>query len=292
MTDPKSGIISVVGPAAEMADKLATLGCGYQALTESLMYDEHGVHCLGTALDTEGDLDWLVPDAKHLKQSQEEALRGLDAINAASIVRKLKEQGSDSSAGAMERLWQAVSKVLRSTDLGTPEGRADAEGLSTVFGADFYDLHRAVVAELDRLAGEPVKPRADSHRSLARPLASTDDGDLAVGPGYLSEEESEEFIETVANEIRRGWRGLTEVAPRTFLPNATTGQDEYYPITGVQLMQLYVKPVTLFVGCMSEVAAAWLEDQLLYNTTGNDDQAVGDMITAVCWLGGERLGVF
>jgi len=286
MSEPTSDLLKIVGLATTTADELRTIGWRYQHLTEELIYGEHGIHTFHDEDDYyDGDDDDRAADYRH---GQIKALEIFDALDATSIVSQLHEQEFDEAANALHRLREAVYGIIQSTALGT-DGRADARGLAAIFGTDVSQIHRSVLRDLNRVHGQPFRPLGDGAWSLARPLARTDDGDLAVGPGYFSEEESEEFIETVANEIRRGGWGLVEVAPRIFLPNATTGQDEVYPITAVQL---YVKPVTLFVGCMSEVAAAWLEDQLLYNTTANDEHAVADMITAVCWLGGERLGIF
>jgi hypothetical protein len=288
MSEPTSDLVKIVGLATTTADELRAIGWRYQHLTEKLMYDEHGIHTFHDADDYYDGGDDRAADYQH---GQIKALENFDALDATSIVSQLREQEFDAAANALHQLREAVYGIIQSTALRA-DGRADARGVAAIFGTAVSQIHRSVLRELNRVDGRQFRPLSDGAWSLARPIARTDDGDLAVGPGCFSEEESEDFIETVANEIRRGRWGLSEVAPRTFLPNATIGQDEHYSITGVQLMQLYVKPVTLFVGCMSEVAVARLENQLLYNTTANDEHAVAEMVTAVCWLGGERLGVF
>lgn len=264
---------------------LGGIGYRYQALAEGLMYGEHGVRSFGDDPSDEVPPFSAPPFVADFERGQAEASRDFATLNFEGTIQSLSSYRI--ATNALRQLHDSVGTMVRSTDLGTKEGRADGAGLKAIFEVDVASLEKKATDELDefRQSKGDQSRRATSY--LVRPLARTDDGDLAVGPTWMDVTESADFIREVIARMREPYRGFTELAPGRFRPNDAAG----FADPDGDGVQLYVEEVILYVGTMTEVVSAWVEGRLLYNTTScDDDGAIDDMCAAVAWIGGWRWG--
>ena len=256
--------------AAILADDVAILGTDYQICVENLMFDD--------CSDAEGEDG----DGEDLADGPEAAAPTtvgvsadgastyelqLAALDVGPAVHRLHSHGAAAAATALEELHAAVSRIISVIDIRKPLRGYEADCVAKVFDSDVSTLHRSVLVEInnDRVTPESlnerdvaveVDPPLNGFPGPAFALARDDDGYLLVGPSFPTTAEADDFIEKLAGELRDwGEDDLNEISPRTFRPSHEVGED--YP-GRLEFMALYsVSSVTLYVGTINDVIAAW-----------------------------------